>query len=66
MNKYLAISVLMLMTGKAHAHSHPAVDALTHALEHAAMSFGVWLPYLPGLGLAALLAVIFHIRRRTR
>lgn len=66
MNKYLAIAILMLIAGNAEAHSHPAVDALTHALEHMAMSFGVWLPYLPGLGLAALLAVFFYIRRRAR
>ncbi|MDD1622789.1 MAG: hypothetical protein LUQ11_15030 [Methylococcaceae bacterium] len=63
MNKYLAISVLMLMTGKAHAHSHPAVDALTHALEHAAMNVQTWLPYVLGLSLAALLGALVQVRR---
>ncbi|MGZ4960203.1 MAG: hypothetical protein ACXV7J_13185 [Methylomonas sp.] len=66
MNKYLAISILMLMAAKAEAHSHPAVDALTHALEHTAMSLAAGLPYLAGLGLAALLAILVHVRRRAR
>jgi hypothetical protein len=66
MNKYLALAILLLVSGTANAHSHPAVDALTHALEHAAMAFGVWLPYLSAAGLAALLAALFYIRRRAR
>ncbi len=66
MNKYLALATLLLVSGKADAHNHPTVDALMHALEHVAMSISIWLPYLPGLGMAALLAVFFYIRRRAR
>ena len=63
MNKYLAIAILMLIAGNAEAHSHPAVDALTHALEHAAMNVQTWLPYVLGLSLVALLGAFVQVRR---
>lgn len=63
MNRYLVTAVLILIAGNAEAHSHPAVDALTHALEHVAMYFAAWLPYVLGLSLVALLGAWVQIRR---
>ena len=66
MNKYFTPSVLMLMAGNASAHSHPAADALTHAVEHLLLSAQSWLPYAAGLSIAALLALSAVVLRGRR
>lgn len=63
MNKFLAAGILLLMAGKAEAHSHPAIDALTHAVEHSLIAAQAWFPYLLGLSLAALCGALLEIRR---
>lgn len=66
MNKYFTSAVLMLIAGQAKAHSHPAADAFTHAVEHLLLSAQSWLPYLAGLFIAAPLAALLALLRGRR
>lgn len=66
MNKTIAIASLVLIADSAYAHSHPAVDALTHAVEHTVMNAQTWLPYLLGISLLALCTAWFQIKRHRR
>ncbi len=66
MYKLIAITVFMLLTGNASAHSHPAADAFTHAVEHLTLSAQSWLPYLAGLFIATPLAALVLVLRGRR
>ena len=65
MPKFLLSIMLILVSFKAAAHSHPGIDQLTHSLEHMLQSNTLWLPYLLGAG-GALMAVVYLLSwRRT-
>lgn len=66
MNKFLAIVTLFLVSGTAYAHSHPSVDSLTHSLEHLALNYQAWLPYLLGASLMLAAATVLSILRSRR
>jgi hypothetical protein len=56
----------MLLASQAEAHSHPAADAMTHALEHLMLSAQNWLPYAAGLLIAAPLTALLLVLRGRR
>ncbi|QPK65216.1 hypothetical protein IVG45_09925 [Methylomonas sp. LL1] len=60
MYKYLTIATLLLSFGKAEAHSHPGIDALTHSLEHMLTAYSAWLPYLFTAGLSIAAAALLR------
>lgn len=66
MHRFIVITVFMLLASQAEAHSHPAADALPHALEHLLFSAQSWRPYLAGLCIAALLAALSVVLRGRR
>ena len=66
MNKIPALAALLLAFDQAEAHSRPAIDSLTHSLEHITLMHPTGMPYPFGLGLitvAALALLIWRIRR---
>jgi len=64
MNKSIVSGLLATAAGNAAAHSHPAVDALTHAAEHLTIDAQAWLPYLLGLSTVALCGILIRFRQR--
>lgn len=60
MNKSIATTILLLVTGNAHAHSHPGIDTLTHGIEHMLAGYGVWLPPLFAAGLTTAAASLLR------
>ena len=66
MNKFLAIVVLLLISGKALAHSHPSVDSLTHSLEHLLLGYPMWMPYLLGLAMLSTVVAVLRMTRNRR
>lgn len=68
MYKFLLSVMLLLVLGRVEAHSHSSVDGLTHSLEHMAMNYSIWMPYLSGFGLVLTIvaALLFRYGRRSQ
>ncbi|OAI08556.1 hypothetical protein [Methylomonas methanica] len=68
MKNLFSILFLLVLAGNAHAHSHPGIDSLTHALEHMFLLQGLSMPYAMGgsllLLVLAVVAVCWASRRR--
>ena len=66
MKKLFAIITLLSISSNAFAHSHPGIDAISHAVEHLVINYQNYLPYVLAVEAIAILAIGYYLWAKRR